>query len=228
MNGNLGLVIDLIIAAIIAIVAFISAKQGFVRTVVGFVGFVAAVVIAFTVSEPLANATYDKYIEPTIIEAVEDKSADTADATAEQIWQSLPKLLTDNAEKLNITKDSLNGVIKQSSNVGEIVENISATVVKPVVAQIIKTLYAVIILTVLLFVVKLLAKLLNKVFSFSIVGKLNTLLGGAVGFVKGFFIALIVCEVLLLIISFVPNGIWVFNSQSLASSALFNLLTNIF
>ena len=62
--------LDLIVIAIIAAVALISAKRGFVRVVIELAGFIAAIFISFTISTPLANLTYDKIIEPPIVSSV--------------------------------------------------------------------------------------------------------------------------------------------------------------
>ncbi len=228
MSSFVSILIDLIIVAIILIVTLISAKQGFVRTLISVVGFVAAVIIAFNVSGPLANTTYDKYIEPALVDTVSQSINDTANATADQIWQGLPPFLTNNAEKFNISKDSLDGLITKNGNVSDTVGNVSQTAVKPILTEIIKTLYAVILIVVLLFAVKLLAKFLNKLFSFSLVGKLNTALGGVIGLIKGTVIAVIVCEIIILLISITPNGIWIFNNQNIASTVIFKFLSNIF
>lgn len=56
--------LDLIVIAIIAAVALISARRGFVRVVIESAGFIAAIFITLTISTPLASLTYDKIIEP--------------------------------------------------------------------------------------------------------------------------------------------------------------------
>ena len=44
--------LDLIVLAIIAAVALISARRGFVRVAIELVGFIAAIFITFTISTP--------------------------------------------------------------------------------------------------------------------------------------------------------------------------------
>ena len=50
-------ILDAIIILIVLFYVFISAKKGFVRTLIEVVGFVAAIVIAFTVSTPIAEVS---------------------------------------------------------------------------------------------------------------------------------------------------------------------------
>jgi hypothetical protein len=62
--------IDLILAVIIGVSVYFSARRGGVRTFIEALGFIAAAVLAFTICTPFANATYDKIIEPPILEMV--------------------------------------------------------------------------------------------------------------------------------------------------------------
>ncbi|MBR4099972.1 MAG: CvpA family protein [Clostridia bacterium] len=226
----MSIVIDLIIVAIILVTALISAKQGFVRAVIEVVGFVAAVLVAFSVSAPLADITYEKVIEPPILSSVSENAAQSTAQTADSVWESLPSFITNNSEKLGITKEHIEKIVVDStlSSADTALNEISQKAVKPVATGILETLYAVILIVVLLFVVKILAKLLNKAFSFSVVGKLNRTLGGLLGVVKGLAIALIVCEIVVLIISFTHNGIWIFNNENIDKTYIFKFLTNVF
>ena len=221
--------IDLILIAIILLVVLISAKQGFVRTVVGAVGFVAAVVIAFTVSKPLAQVTYDKFIEPPIVNSITETASGTVTDTVDGLWDNLPSLITDNSESLGFSKDSIKGSLSESTgdNIKDTISNVSQTAIKPIFSELCSTIYAVILIIALLIIVRLLAKLLNKAFSFSVVGKLNTTLGGVLGLAKGLVIALIICEVIVLVISLTQNGIWIFNNENISNTYLFKFLTNI-
>ncbi len=223
-------VIDLILIGIIIIMALISAKQGFVKAVIEVVGFVAAVMVAFTLSQPLANVTYDKVIEPPIINSVSQSATDSTKQTVDSIWESLPSFITQNSAQIGISKESLEESVlgASSGNLQTAIGDISQDVIKPVATGILETLYTVILIIVLLFIVKILAKLINKVFSFSLVGKLNRTLGGVLGVVKGLVIALIFCEAVLLIISFTDNGIWIFNNENIGKTILFKFLTNVF
>ncbi len=225
----MSIIIDLVLIAIIALVVIISAKQGFVRTIIGAVGFVAAVVIAFTVSEPLAEVTYDKFLEPPIVNSISETASGKLDNTVDGVWSNLPSLITDNSERFGFTKESIQGSLTQSTqgDVKAALLNVSQTAIKPVFAQLVSTVYAVILILVLLIVVRFLAKLLNKAFSFSVVGKLNAALGGVIGLVKGLVIALIICEIIVLVISFTQNGIWIFNNENISNTILFKFFTNI-
>ncbi|MBE6787788.1 MAG: CvpA family protein [Ruminococcaceae bacterium] len=223
-------VIDLILIAIIVIIAVITAKQGFVRAIVEAVGFIAAVLVAFSVSTPLAEVTYNKVVEPAIVNSVNDDKIENTNNTIDKVWESLPKVITKNANNFGISKESLEKTISQSTKLDAqtILTDVSQKVISPLVVGILKTVYAVVLVFILSFVVKLLAKLLNKAFSFSVVGKFNKFLGALVGVVKGVSLTVVLSEVVLLLISFTKNGIWIFNSANIDKTILFNFLTNVF
>lgn len=85
--------IDLIVVAIIAIIALISAKQGFVKIFVQAVGYILAGILAFAISLPLANTTYDKFIEKPVVDAVvgvfEDIIEENSDMIESQIGENI-------------------------------------------------------------------------------------------------------------------------------------------
>ena len=156
----MGLILDLIVLAIIVLTVILSAKRGFVRTVIELVGFIAAVIISFTISTPLGNTTYDKIIEPPIVSSVtssvDSVTADTASKAADEMWNRIPGWMQGSAEKLGISKDSINKSI--ADNVGGGLEGtvtkVSQDVIKPVVARSLALVYLVISLIVLLLLVK--------------------------------------------------------------------------
>lgn len=221
--------LDLSVILIILISVIISAKRGFVRTAVEAVGFIAAVFIAFTFSNQLANLTYEKVIEPPVISAVCEGTAETAVGTADAIWDAMPEILTKNADKFGFSKDKIVRTVDE--NASESIENIArntvSTVLKPVVIKLLSALYSVIITVVLLIVVKFAARFLNGLFSFSIVGQLNRTLGGVVGIVKGVVIAVLYCVAVAFIVSLTTGGIFIFTNKNIADSYLFGYFASI-
>lgn len=223
----MAIVIDLILIAVILFFVLTSAKRGFVKVLIETVGFVAAIIVAFTVSTPFAELTYDKIIEPPVIEAAVNAVGESAEHEA---WNALPDFLIDSENAFfGTTVNEFTQKITEdiSSGVENAVKNASQEVVKPVAAKLIGMLYSVILVIVLLIVVKFLAKIINKLFSFSFVGSINRTLGGAVGFVKGTVVAMILCAVISLIISFMGKPFLIFSEDTINQTYLFKFLTNI-
>lgn len=223
----MSMVLDLIVVLIILAVALISAKRGFVKVAIELAGFIAAVFITLTISTPLGNITYDKIIEPQIVKsmsAVTDKSVtDTSDA----VWNALPSVIKNHSEKLGVSKDSLDKTV--SEHIGDNTENavraVSQTAVKPMAVKLISLIYSVFLMIILIFIVKILAKFINRLFSFSIVGSLNRVLGGIVGIPKGIIIAALFCTVVSLIVSVTENGFLILTGEAVRGSWFFTHLT---
>lgn len=220
-----GIIIDLFVLIIIALSVFISARYGFVRTLIEVIGFVAALILVFSVSTPLANITYDKLIEPTVVNAALKAADDQSKNTVDAVWSSLPSFITKNSDSLGLKKDSIEQKISDTASQGaaKAASVASQSIARPIITKILSMIFSTVLMIVLLFVVKIAAKYINKLFSFSIVGKLNRNLGGIIGLFKGVIIAIAFCMVLSLIISFTGNGIWVFTKENFESSATFKI-----
>lgn len=195
-------VLDLIILAIVIVTIYLSAKKGFVKVLVETVGFILAIVVSFTVSTPLAEATYDKFIEPSIIQSAE-KTIQNDAGIDKEVWENIPDFITKNAENFGISADSFSETINENISLGtkKAVTIASQKVIKPVCVSLVSMIYVVILTTLLFIVVKFAAKFLNKLFSFSLVGKLNRTLGGVLGAFKGVAFAVLFVVIVSFLVS---------------------------
>ena len=198
----MSVVLDLIILIIVALTIYLSAKKGFVKVLVETVGFIVAIVMAFTISTPLAETTYDKFIEPSIINSAE-KAIENEENIGNEVWENIPTFITKNAEGLGISADGFSKTINENISLGteKAVMVASQNVIKPVCVNLVSMIYSLIITAVLFVVVKFAAKFLNKLFSFSDVGKLNRALGGALGAVKGLAFAVLFVVIVSFLVS---------------------------
>lgn len=222
----MSIVIDLILLAVILVFTLISAKRGFVKVLVETVGFVAAIIVAFTISTPLAEVTYDKIIEPPVVKAAVNAVGESAEHEA---WNALPEFLMNNdffGEEINAFTQKISENIAEGTETA--VKTASQEIVKPIAVKIFGLLYSVILVLVLSILVKFLAKLINGMFSFSVVGTLNRTLGGVLGAVKGIIIAIVICMVISLIISFTGKPLFIFTEENISNTYIFKLFINLF
>ena len=219
----MSMVLDLIVVLIILAVALISAKRGFVKVAIELAGFIAAVFITLTISTPLASLTYDKIIEPPIVSSVSKATGDSVTQITDDTWNALPEFIRKYSENVGFSKESINKSINENMGNGAVsaAKAASQGVVKPIVAKLLAVLYGILIMVILIFLVKILAKFLNGVFSFSIVGKLNRILGGIVGIPKGIIIAMLFCLVISLIVPLTNGGFLIFKTEAMEKSWFF-------
>ena len=186
-------ILDLIVVAIIALFVYLSAKRGFVRTVIELVGYFLAIYLSFIISGAIADFTYNKVVEPAIVENISNKISTTTnesvDSTVDIIWEALPEFVSKSAENFNVSKNSVKATVaeKYTSNLDtkDFVKTVAENSVKLIVVPLIKTICSVILFIILMFVVKILARVLNKMFSLPLIGGLNKALGGVIGLLKG-------------------------------------------
>ncbi len=227
----MSLILDAFVILIIFIFIFLSAKKGFVRTLIEVVGFVAAIAIAFSLSTPVAGFIYDKTIDPAVdktIQSAVDEGNESVNTAVDALWNKMPGFLTGsnffNLSKDNVLESVNNGV---SANATELSHTISNNFLKPVVTRTISTLISVILVFALLLLVKFLAKHINKLFNISVVGKINKTLGAILGIFKGVSIAIVFCMVISLILSFTKNGFLFFTYDAIESSYIFKFLIGL-
>ena len=226
---TVAIILDLIVVAIIIVSVIISAHYGFVRTAIEVAGLIAAVLLSNYISAPLSSFTYVKVIEPSIISATESASSEKTKETVDKVWSAMPKFVTKNSDSLGISKDNLSKEIadKTSEGVTNAAKKASETVAMPVITKILSMIYSTVIFVALFFVVKILAKYINKLFSVSVIGKVNKTFGGIIGFFKGILVAVAFCMVISLILSFTKNGFWFITKDAVNNSVLFKPLSSV-
>lgn len=112
--------LDLIVIAIIAAVALISARRGFVRVVIELAGFIAAILITLTISTPLASLTYDKIIEPPIVSSVSKATGDSVTQITDDTWNALPEFIRKYSENVGFSKENINKSINENMGNGAV------------------------------------------------------------------------------------------------------------
>lgn len=223
----MSIILDICVVVLIIAIVLLSAKRGFARAAVELLGFIAAVFISLTISTPLSNITYDKIIEPSVVRSVSEITGASAGETADKVWDALPSALKNYSGKIGISKENLDKSISEdlASGVEDTAKGLSQNAVKPIAVRFISLIYSAVIFSALVFVVKILAKYINKLFSFSVAGSLNRLLGGIIGIPKGIIIAALICTVISIIISFTDNGFLIFTKDAVGNSWFFKHLT---
>ena len=216
--------IDLIILAIIALTILISAKRGFVRIVIETVGLLLAVFITFSIHTPLATATYEKMVAPAVSEALSSAVNNSAEQTAQEIWEKLPGYVKDNPIFPGVSKETLTEAVGNAVSSGENMQGkISDALIKPTAIRVLSLIYAAALMAVFSAVVRLAATALNRVFSFKLAGRINTVLGAALGLLRGMISAGLFCVVISLLVSFTKDGFWIFTPEALEASWFFSI-----
>ena len=200
----MGIYIDMALLAIMLIFLIVSAKRGFLITLLEVLVFAIAVISAANLCKPAANSIYDTFIGPNITEKVSVSLSENSDimssaGKASAVVDNLPKIIKNyilrtDPDENNITSEILNGDFSGT----DAAEKLSSDIAKPVtVLSPVIFLLLSIVLSLLLSVV---AKWLNKICKLPLIGTANTVLGGVFGILKG-LIAVYFIGIILLLLS---------------------------
>lgn len=228
------IIIDLLVVAVVLLYIFLGTKRGFARGFIEVVGFFAALYLAFFISTPVANFTYDHLIGPSIehkTEATMEK-LNYPTITADVIWQSLPKFVTNSAENKGIQRDKINAELTEKVNQYQNDRNKTVaatveTVVKPVILPLIKTIIAGVLFIVLIILVKILARLVGTVAKLPVIHKIDGFLGGISGLFKGLLIAVILCIIISTVVEYSKNGLLIFTKENVQNTVIFKYFSTV-
>jgi len=171
----MAIILDIIVVAIIALSVFLAYKKGLIKTLFSLIGGIAAVVLAVTMSAPVANWLNEEFIGPavrkTVLTAVNgsplgkgyDDALNSVDV-AEKIKQ-MPENLREFLDNLNVDIDGIVASAEQSkANSAAAKEALIDSIAMPVsetVSKAVALIGLAIIFFILLFVV---TRLLDTVF----------------------------------------------------------------
>lgn len=212
-------VLDAVILVIIAGCAFFAAKKGFVRTLIEFVGFLAAIFLAFTLSSAVSDFVYDKTIRP----AAETAIAAGIESSAEDA--AMPEFILNLAGKAGINEEMISSAV--GINAEEIAKNVTETALKPLAINVIKFISIILIFVILLIVVKILARFLNSLFKGVLFGTANKTLGAVLGGAKGIIYSVIFCVAASLIVSLTESGILFITDDSIQNSYICKFILSV-
>jgi len=202
----LGIYIDIALLIVILIFLVVSAKRGFLVTLLEVMVFAVAVILAANLCKPVANSFYDTFIGPHITEKIavtllENSNAADGDVKAFAVVENLPGfiknyILRTDPEESSVTSEILNGDF--SGN--DAAEKLSADVAKPIAVTVLSPIMFLLLSIVLSLILSVAAKWLNKICRLPLIGTANTVLGGVFGILKG-LIAVYFISIILLLLS---------------------------
>ncbi len=229
----MGYVLDIIVAVIIAISAFVAAKRGFVRTAIELAGFILAIVLAFNLGPSVSDAVYDgtihKSVTNKIADAIVEKIDDKTEAKSEAVWDAVPGFVASNIEFFGVDKEGIDAKLETATadTASLVAADISKEYVKPVVSAAICGIVGLVLFIVLSILIKYIAIPINKLFTISIVGTLNRVLGAVLGAGKGVVYAAVFCLIISTLVVFTDSGFLIFTREAIEESSLAKILCGL-
>ncbi len=185
-------VLDIAVILIVVATVFAGYRHGFLKSVIGVVGLLASLLLAFFVSGMVADWVYTGIIQPKTEEAIAtgiEESIGTAASVEEGLQvavEYIPGVVRNFMEDEGLSSESLAQQVDQTT--GDTAKAVAVTVtdkvVRPVMILVVRSVSFLILFVVLLIVTGLLGKLLGGILKHTPLKGLNSLLGALLGLLK--------------------------------------------
>lgn len=226
----MSLIIDLVVVGLIALFVFIGIKRGFVKEIVSLVGFIVALVLAFSLSNVGAELAYDNFIDASVQDSVKQSITDSVKNDANGILNSVPEEFISAAKTIGI---DIEAAVNDSIgvNISDTAQNVALKISHDIARPVVTTLIRVILFLVLFIIIRILIGWLGKVLNIfarlPVLHSANKLLGGIVGFLRGTVIALVLCYVVILIVNVRENGLIGITKETIEASNIVNFVAEM-
>jgi uncharacterized membrane protein required for colicin V production len=192
------ILIDILLAALLLSFFFAGLRTGLVRSLIGFLGSIAALIAAICLGNLIANWMYTGLFRSSLVDtirsAISGQGAATVEQQAQSVLSALPSFLSNALQNMGVTSQQLGASITDSSDAAA---QSAADFVSPVIVHL-----TALGLTILLFIgfrigIYFLARLIDGVFRLPVLNTINRILGGAFGLLKGGVVAFLLATVVL-------------------------------
>ncbi|MCI9576897.1 MAG: CvpA family protein [Clostridiales bacterium] len=194
----MAILIDILLAALLLSFFFAGLRTGLVRSLIGFLGSIAALIAAICLGNLIANWMYTGLFRSSLVDtirsAISGQGAATVEQQAQSVLSALPSFLSNALQNMGVTSQQLGASITDSSDAAA---QSAADFVSPVIVHL-----TALGLTILLFIgfrigIYFLARLIDGVFRLPVLNTINRILGGAFGLLKGGVVAFLLATVVL-------------------------------
>lgn len=228
-------VLDIVVLVIFVAAVFLGFKRGLLKSVIGVVGFLAALMVAFMLSETLTPWAYDTFVKTpteTAIQTAVGDTASNASASLEQNLQKaeeeLPALVKGMMEKSKVSLTDLSqkmeGGVENTATA--IAETVTEQVVKPVMLLLIRCILFFALFVLARIAVTLLEKILGGIIKHTPLKSTDKLLGLLLGAVKGLLWVLLAVTVMQFIAGFTTETALI-SEKSIEDSAVVSKIAEL-
>ena len=208
----MGYIMDIILVSLMVLCVVSATKKGFIKTVMGTVSLLLALILTFAFYEPVKDKILESEmtngLKATIIEKLENIEVDSeGNFDIESLMENKPTEFIDLLENFGIDYNELSlqyeGWLSDSST--NIREKLIQTIINPIIDFLASgvTLFA--LFLVCFFAIKLVTFLLDKLFTLPILKQANKALGFVAGAINGLVVVYVVSAIVILLIPFLKT-----------------------
>lgn len=177
--------LDALLAILFAVCVWLGWKRGFIKTVSGLIALLAAVIVAATLSAPIADGVYTGFVEPAVMTTLEEHVADEVLPSEEDLDAAIAKMPAFVVTLLETGDMGSGAAILEHVETVDVGKSAARTITDHVVTPLVLPLLQMLCSVLLFLLVYLIASILLRVLD--VVAKLPLLkqLNGALGVVAG-------------------------------------------
>lgn len=225
----MGYVLDAVVILLFVCMILRGRKIGFMKSILGLAGVIAALVLAFTLSKPLAKGIYGAFVQDSIVSGIQtavDDVGTSVDGNLQAAQEALPSFVQSLMEKSNFSLSDITVDSAGAQTAGESVATaVEQQVVQPIVTLLLRYVVGIILLLVLLVVAGILTRLISKIVRVTPLKSLDGLLGGVLGAVKGVIFVLVLVTAVQIIAGFTAADALI-SADTIEQSLLFGWLAD--
>ncbi len=190
---------DLIMLAVIIILAIIGFARGAVKTILSVAGGILSYVLSCVLGKRLAEPVYNCFFEESINDKISLRITDILETGSGNIGDSVTESLPDSLQIfISNTElvDSLNSVVGETT--AQVIDNatqIIHQVVEPVFIGLLSVCITIVLFIILNLIVNILLHMSNFINKIPVVGKANRIAGAIIGFMSGLVLTFAVVAV---------------------------------
>ena len=223
-------IVDLILFIVIAVVAIVSARKGFLMTLFNIAAYIIAGILSKIFSVPVADYAYVNFFSEKVLTklhelmpsgSVEGEISSVVMKSIEALPSYIQALI-----KHFVSSDSINAA-SGGANTAYTVEMLEQTYLAPVITDVFSIVAMVLLFVLLVFLLRIVFSLVNRVLTkkkHRLIRGTNMLFGAAFGAVKGTAISALLAAVLNIAAPVIGNESL---SQFVNGSAICNMVAEI-
>jgi uncharacterized membrane protein required for colicin V production len=201
--------IDIVLIIIVLLAAFISARKGFIWSVLNLGAILLSSILSKLCASPVSHFFYDQFLHTRIMGELDrilpaGSVSGQIGESIESVLNEFPVPITAIAKQYGLFPDFSGGTQVLT------VEGIEQDYIVPIVTGVLTIIASVLLFVVFSAILKIVAGTINHTLSdkdkHRFVSRTNTLIGAAFGLLKGILLAAIVCVLLNLIAPVLGNG----------------------
>lgn len=199
MEMFLGIIIDVLLCLCIVLFIVRTAKKGFALSLFNIIAFFGAFVLAAIIAKNLSGYIFNWFFEQSVVDKIGASSTpifngSTSEEVNNFVFTEFPTLFNFSAVSgIGIDYSALKGATSASP------EFVSKALIEPIFESFISLFVYIIALIVCIPTLRFIARKLSKIFTVSLVGKINSILGGFLGIIKGVAVVFSICAGLIVV-----------------------------